>query len=440
MGYKTAPQVVRQTFDELKRSLNKPLSLHVISGSYYVYEYSSAKSAKSSKTVIKTFYIGHITEHGKFIAKGQKELAGLEVREGHDQPAGEPYDEREAIVLRNLSMNGRMSMAKLAKRVGMSVTGTRHFVKRMEEKYNIRYFAEVNTLKLGFLRYIALVKFEEKIPSVQEVKEAFKDDSHVALVAMTKGIYDMIVIFYLEAVTPIANFVYEWRKSTALPDYTARWYVTPFSIAFGTTMPFRKEVAKGISESLVKNKDKSGLIAKLSQNEGLVFKELLLNGNLDFKDIDKSYGLNQGRSNYAFYKLKEKEIIERVTVTINPLNLRYNAIFITETNNYKKFIENQDKRRLDIISQKGLVNKDAIRGDIGTPDSVLHIRPIFEESDFQEFQKELKATSGTDTYNMVITDIVIGSLCYRNFDYRHTPIYDLLVKHDRLQPKEKIEY
>ena len=113
-------------------------------------------------------------------------------------------------------MNGRMSMAKLAKRIGMSVTGTRHFVKGLEKKYNIRYFAEVNTLKLGYLRYIALVKFEDKIPKVEEIKEAFENDPHVAFVAMTNGIYDMMIIFYLENTESLTNFIYDWRSSKAL--------------------------------------------------------------------------------------------------------------------------------------------------------------------------------------------------------------------------------
>ncbi len=433
MGLKTAPPVVRQAFEELRRSLGKPLSLHRISGQHYVYEYQSSRSPKSGKTVIKTFYIGHITDAGKFIAKGQKGLAGLEVVEaGTNEPEGTAYDEREAIALRNLSMNGRMSMAKLAKRIGMSVTGTRHFVKKLEKKYDIRYFAEVNTLKLGYLRYIALVKFEDKIPSVKEVKEAFEDDPHVALVAMTKGIYDMVVIFYLENIANPTLFIYEWRSSKALPKYTARWYITPLNTAIGTTIPLRKPLGEWIAANSA---------GKLTKIEGLVFKELVESGNENFKAIDKKYGFGNGRTNYAFYKLKQKEVIDRITITILPHSLRYNSIFITETNNYALFVENQDKRRMNIIQQgNSLINKDALRGDIGIPDSILHIRPIFDDSDFQKFGNELGLTPGTETSSLVITSLAVGRLCYRNFDQAYTPIYETLVKHAKIQNEKKIEY
>jgi DNA-binding Lrp family transcriptional regulator len=440
MGVKNAPEEVRQAFEQLKVATGKRLSLHAISGQHYVYEYSSSTDSRTGKTVVRTYYIGHITKDGKFIAKGERKLAMLEVkdREGSTK-IDDQYDEREAIALRNLSMNGRMSMAKLARRIGMSVTGTRHFVRRLEKKYNIRYFAEVNTLKLGYLRYIALVKFEDKIPTVKEVKEAFEDDPHVALVAMTKGIYDMVVIFYLESSTSVVSpFIYEWRKSKALPDYSARWYITPLDMASGMALPLRKQVAEWIKEEAAK-KEKFG--RKLTNIEGIVLKELINNGSQEFNDIDKRYGFGNGRSNYAFYQLKQNEIVERVTITVNPPNLRYNVIFITETNNYKKFVENQDRYRLDAINQdRTILNKNAYRGDMGAPDSIFHIRPIFEESEFQKARNLLDSISGTRTESLIVTDIVTGSLCYRNFDPTYTKVYNSLVKNGKIHAVSRLDY
>jgi DNA-binding Lrp family transcriptional regulator len=442
MGLKTAPPTVRQAFEELRRSLGKPLSLHRISGQHYVYEYQSSRSPKSGKTVIKTFYIGHITDEGKYIAKGQKGLAGLEVREeSFRELESTAYDERDAIALRNLSMNGRMSMAKLAKRIGMSVTGTRHFVRRLEKKYNIRYFAEVNTLKLGYLRYIALVKFEDKIPSVKEVKEAFEDDPHVALVAMTKGIYDMVVIFYLESNALISNFIYDWRRSKALSRYTAKWYITPLDMASGITIPLRKKVVEWVTEGATPKTEKDRQFGtRLTKIEGLILKEMTVDGAQDFNEIDKKYSWGLGRSNYAFYKLVKNGVIERTTITVVPSHLSYNAIFVTETNNYKKFTENQDQRYLNLISRSNpLIDKYVFRGDMGIPDSIFQICPIFDPTTFQNIREELNFTPGTRTDSMIITDILVGSLCYRNFDPTYTTIYDTLIKHGKVV-KNKIVY
>jgi DNA-binding Lrp family transcriptional regulator len=339
-------------------------------------------------------------------------------------------------------MNGRMSMAKLAKRLGMSTTGARHFVKRLEEKYHIRYFAEVDMLKLGFMRYIALVKFESRIPSFDEVKEAFKSDPHVVLAAMTKGIYDMIVLFYIENTESPTLFLYNWRSSQALPDYAAKWYVAPLGKSPEVTLPIRPRVIEWVTTNLVNEGEaKSRMASKLTRIERLTLKELVLDGNQNFKDLDKRYGLSQGRSNYAFYKLKEKGIIERITITISPPNLRYNAVFITETNHYKKFIEVQHQYRLSVINQENpVVNKNAYRGDMGMPDSILHIRPIFRESEFQKARSELDSIAGTKTDSLIITDMGVGYLCYRNFDFAHAPIYSDLLKQGKIPALKKIDY
>ncbi len=444
MGLKSAPEEVKRAFAELKQRLGKPISLHRISGKYYVYEYSSVRDQRKGKTVIRTSYLGRLSGEGKFVPKGGL----LQAEQGEDAVKPEParvdnkVDKREAIALRNLSMNGRMSMAKLAKRLGMSTTGARHFVKHLEEKYSIRYFAEVDTLKLGYLRYIALVKFEDRIPKVEEIKKAFEDDPHVALVAMIKGVYDMMIIFYLKNNTSLANFIYDWRSSKALPSYTARWFITPLGMASGITIPLRREFVDNIFE---KQLDKVGLdkttLTMLTDVERLALKEFMIDGAQDFGDVDKKYGLGLGRSNYAFYKLKEKGIIERITLTMKPVGLRYNSLFITETNNYKMFVNSREKWLQNMIAiDKPWINKYAYRGDMGIPDSIFCIRPIFENDELHETLEGTDSIRGTKTQSMIITETVIGCLCYRNFDLTHTKSYERLMKRNKIENDDKIEY
>lgn len=49
MGFKSAPKEIQVAFVALKQRLNKPLSLHKISGNYYVYEYFSVRDQKRGK-------------------------------------------------------------------------------------------------------------------------------------------------------------------------------------------------------------------------------------------------------------------------------------------------------------------------------------------------------------------------------------------------------
>lgn len=440
MGFKTAPPEIQRAFTELKQKLGKPISLHKISGNYYVYEYASARDVKKGKVVIKTSYLGKISDDGRFVPKDgeiQTNVDAKPIRVNKD------VDEREAIALRNLSMNGRMSMAKLAKRIGMSTTGARHFVKRLEEKYNVRYFAELDMLKLGYLRYIAFIKFEGQIPTIDVIKRSFNESPYVTFVAMVKGKYDMIIIFYLENTKSLTHFIYDWRSSVAMPEYTARWYVTPLSMATGITIPLRHQFIETLKNRVwTKSKEsRTKILGQLSNVEYKVVSELITSGNKNFYDIDKKYSLSSGQSNYAFFKLKRSGLLERITLTIEPPKLKYNALFITETNNYKTFIANRDSWLADTISfEIPLINKYAYRGDMGLPDGIFYIKPIFENQDFHMTLEKVGRIHGTQTEGMIITDVVIGSLCYRNFDPTHTKIYEILVDRGKLVKIKKEDY
>jgi DNA-binding Lrp family transcriptional regulator len=445
MGLRNAPQEIQDAFRELKRKLNRPMTLHIIDGNYYVYGYSSARDQKKDKTVTKTFYLGSLSKEGKFVFKGDK--TGAAIAEPETTSLSSGIKEREAIALRNLSMNGRMSMAKLAKRIGMSTTGARHFVKNLETKYEIKYFAEVDTLKLGYLRYIAFVKFEKGIPKLEEVKEAFRSDPNVIFVAMTEGSFDMIVIFCIEYdikdPNSITTFVYGWRSKTALPKYAARWYITPLSLSIGFTIPLRKEFT-----TLLKNKirdNSKGAVGKMpnqiNEMEFNVLNELITEGKQNFEDIDKKYSMSKGRSNYAFYKLVKNGILERVTLTINPPDLKYNAVFINQTNNYDEFMKCRfESLKEGIVTTELGINRYALKGVSGMPDSVYYVAPIFKDDEFYKIKERLETFGGTTTENMIITKIVVGSLCYRNFDPVYTTVYKILEKNHSVPLQEKLDY
>jgi hypothetical protein len=87
-----------------------------------------------------------------------------------------------------------------------------------------------------------------------------------------------------------------------------------------------------------------------------------------------------------------------------------------------------------------LVNKYAYRGDMGLPDGIFYIKPVFESQDFHKTLEKVNGIGGTQTESMVITDIVIGSLCYRNFDPMYTKIYEILVNRGKFAKSKKEEY
>jgi DNA-binding Lrp family transcriptional regulator len=239
----------------------------------------------------------------------------------------------------------------------------------------------------------------------------------------------------------MANFIYDWRSSKALPGYTARWYITPLSMAFGITIPLRKPFAEEIGARSELKVDKGTEASRLTAIEGHVLKEFIIDGAQNFGDIDRKYDLGSGRSNYAFYKLEERGIIERITVTMTPPGLKYNSIFITQTNNYKEVARSRDEWFKDTITfDIPILNKDAFRGDMGIPDSIFYIRPIFDETNFHKTKEKLGLIKGTETECMVITNVIIGSLCYRNFDPTYTETYKNLLKQGKVRLIESVDY
>lgn len=77
---------------------------------------------------------------------------------------------------------------------------------------------------------------------------------------------------------------------------------------------------------------------------------------------------------------------------------------------------------------------------MGIPDSILRIRPIFGESEFQKIRTELDSIAGTKTDSLIITDIVTGGLCYRNFDFTHSPIYSDLMSQGKVPNLSPTDY
>lgn len=105
------------------------------------------------------------------------------------------------------------------------------------------------------------------------------------------------------------------------------------------------------------------------------------------------------------------------------------------------FVENREKWLENMISfDRSWINKYTYRGDMGLPDSIFCIKPIFDSCELHKTLEESELIKGTRTQSMIITDTIIGSLCYRNFDPKYTKTYDRLVKRNHLQGQNKIEY
>ncbi|MCL5433531.1 MAG: AsnC family transcriptional regulator, partial [Candidatus Marsarchaeota archaeon] len=194
------PKKIQEIFEQLRIEHEEPLTLKYIWGGYYVYSYYKVHDPKIDKNVIKTYYVGKINKSGVFVAALSRKLETLQLSKETigALEAISTLSKTDSMILRCLSMNNKMERKKIAELVGLSEVTVANRIEKLNRSFDIKYTAQVNLKKLGFLRYIAFIKFEDKIPKIDEIKEAFENDQRVLLVAMLKGKYDMMVYFTIE--------------------------------------------------------------------------------------------------------------------------------------------------------------------------------------------------------------------------------------------------
>jgi Lrp/AsnC family transcriptional regulator for asnA, asnC and gidA len=438
------PDIVNSVFEQLKKEYNEPLTLKRIGKGFYVYTYFSQYDEKKHKSIVKTYYIGSISERGEFVAVHKRKLENITITKNiiSAMRVVATLSEKDQVILRNLSMNAKMTRSEIAKRAGMNEASVASRIRRLTEDLDIKYFAQLNLKKLGFLRYIIFIKFENEKPSIEEIRKTFENDPRVLLVAMLNGQYDLMVYICLENNIPIMDFIYTWRKNK-LANYKAKWFITPFSQTYGGAIirePFFELLKERVWHRTKEQPHKFPW--QLSKSEYLVLKELSIDANRTFKEISEKLGfLNPEDSNYAYEKLKERGIIERLTISMQNIPIKYHGLFYLKILNYSKYKKYRKEALEDSISFKyKWINKYSIIGDVSTPDGVVRIAPILNDDDFYLYKERLSHFEGTTLTVFIITDIIIGSIFYRNFDNEYSTYWQLLINEFTHKQEKKTEY
>ena len=438
------PKKIQEVFEQLRIEHEEPLTLKYIRGGYYVYSYYKVHDPKIDKNVIKTYYVGKINKSGVFVAALSRKLETLQLSKETigALEAISTLSKTDSMILRCLSMNNKMERKKIAELVGLSEVTVANRIEKLNRSFDIKYTAQVNLKKLGFLRYIAFIKFEDKIPKIDEIKEAFENDQRVLLVAMLKGKYDMMVYFTIENDMLVMDFMYKWRMQK-LRSYKAEWYITSFSQIYGGTL-IREQFFELLKEKLwYRTKETPHKLPnQLSKKEYLVLKELCDDASRTFKDISTKIGFESTtESNYIFEKLKERGIIDRMTISMTRLPIKYHVLFDFKFIDYETHSKYREKTTEGWIAQLyHWINKYLIIGDVGTPDGSILIAPILNENDVYKYEDEIEKIGGIKADTLIITDIPIGNIINRNFDNMYSRLYDTLIMDYKIKQEEKIKY
>ncbi|MGD0729436.1 MAG: winged helix-turn-helix transcriptional regulator [Candidatus Micrarchaeaceae archaeon] len=421
------PSRVKAEFLRLKKRNTLYLEIKHIKNYYFVYQSTSRWDKEKKKPIKIPSYLGRITNDGKFIQGKKKKPKELpkelintmqsiqeERQTKLERIVTDPKKyKHESKILTALSMNGRIPMSVIGKMIGLKETAVSNQVKKLEKKYDIKYLAEIDTSKLGYLQFLITVKFTENFPKTEELNNILSKEPLIQLVLLTKGTnFDIAICALAENSHEIVALVFKLRTKL---NYKAIWDTAPIFEDYGT-IQLREEFIE-----LLRN--------KLLVREYAVLKELSKNGKVDFSEIDRLHNFDKGRSQYSYYRLKEKGIIKRVTISIQNLPIKYIAMIFEDIIDFKLFIERKDKTLKDIISESNTqINKYLLVDDTTSPAGIVLYFPVFRDGDLEDTIEQITSINlGVNTRTYIITSILLGNFCYRNFDNYYSVQYKTLV-------------
>lgn len=436
------PSEIKVTFDRVRKEYPFYVALLKINNKFYVYRRSSKWDKKTRQRKSISEYLGRIDDEGNFLKKVAPEKIEEKPKKSTNIESEGEIDETDVKLLTIQSMNARSDISYLSRKLAALKPSTTFYrIKNLEQRYKIKYLSEVDTEKLGFTEYLAFIKFEDKLPTTDDLKE-FEKEKRVQLVASLSGEYDFLVYFLAENNDIAADTVYTLRKGP-LANYPSKWYITPFKTFYGY-VPLREIFFELLEEKVWKRRQGITTMKQedLRKREYFLLKELNENGKVDFREIDKKYKLGENASYYTYRRLLETGIIKRVTLTSEKLPFKYNALILLEVINQELYEGTRSDVRLNIISDYDpRTNNYVLEGDVGNPNGVLFIAPIFSEGQFNHiidvFNTKIK---GVRLRTLIITSVIIGRFCYRKFDNAYSRQYISLVKTKKIAPQKQINY
>lgn len=437
------PQKIKDRLIELNKKSKHSVHIQKIKDRYYAYEYSNVFDKGKNKWKSTALYLGRIDEDGKFTKAGYRvspktdaesvdELMLKSIQYNNSDPTEilvHP-DEIDRKILEKISTDGRATVSEISKYTKVSRGKIQRRLHRLESLYKITYTLDFAPRPFGLFRFYILVKFRNTIPDVEKMKETLDKYSLIQTVALLKGDYDLFIYLLAGNTTYLEDIVYEIRQHKIFADNDADWTVSYITDAYGF-IPFRDRFFDVVRDK-VWHKTKEALRKPenmLLEREFNVLYELNKGGRIDFNEIDKKYDMHSGAAHYTYYKLLEKKIIKRVTITMRSLPSKYTALLLSNQVNISKFDKGKREYLKYILEYTETpTNKFILTADMGAPYGMLSILPVFNDTDIQKTEDSLRNLfgSGVELRTLIITQLLLGNLGFRRLDNKKSIQYKLL--------------
>lgn len=426
------PDSIKKTIESLRKSHKHHIEIKILNQRCYIYESTSVwdKYRKKVKKVSK--YLGRIGGDGVFVEGSRRvpKLTNYDEEKDDEEIETNFYPGKmESQIIKALSMNGRISNSNLGRIIGKSTSSAEAHRQKIEQKYGIKYFTTIYPQKLGYTRYIAFINFLNKKPKISEMEKAFLDEPLIQASILSTGKYYLILFLMAKNNTDLNNLITRLKIHTELKKYDSEWYIAPRYIDYGT-LPIRPLFIDFLQDQVWKRTKDTPRPSQnqLTFREYVVIKETRLNGNIDFSAIDQKYGFNYGASRYIYQKLNEKGIIHDVTMSMEKPGIKYSAIFLLTILNGEYFGRSRKDILEETIKDFKHINKYSYVCYIDNPYGMMFIMSVYDEKELKTTEEKFLKIKGTKLDVLIITDIFIGSFCYRKYDNDYSMQKKILVE------------
>jgi len=242
----------------------------------------------------------------------------------------EKLDLKDRRILTELDFNARISASSLAKKVGLTKAAVINRVKRLEEKKIItNYSLVIDTSRLGYVNYIASVKFKNTSKQKrEEILSYAMNYPKVWGLLESVGFFDLTMAFaargnhdffkiWKEFIKPIKKFL-DVKRIVEIFDYSQY----PKSYILGEKN--NKEII------LFDTSDKFSI----DNEDKLILKILSENSRQTITDIAKKTNLSSKKVLYRIKKLERQGVIKgyRTEIDFGKLGYTYFKIFVNFDN------------------------------------------------------------------------------------------------------------
>jgi Lrp/AsnC family leucine-responsive transcriptional regulator len=254
------------------------------------------------------------------------------------------HDIKDRKILYQLDLNCRQSNAQIGKKVGLSRKVVEYRIRKMEEEEVIKnYYTVIDAYKLGYLFYrfyINLQTISKK--KKQELIEHFVNYKKISTVATIKGIYDLVIVFW---VNDIAEFYDFWKE--CLKQYGTLFSERHFSLYIhGRGYPLSFLLYDDMDKVKPVQVDSFGITnnIKIDKVDYKLLNEIALKARITSVDLSNVLGCSSQNVIYRMNKLENYGLIQsfRTAVDFSIFGFKY----------YKVNIQLKDyNKRTEIVNQ-----------------------------------------------------------------------------------------